>query len=328
MTVPMRMPERVVTDSAVATPVFGRFILQPLEEGYGTTIGNSLRRVLLSSIPGAAFCGLKIDGVLHEFQTMKGIVEDVAEIILNLKEIRFRLINKKATKVALSVKGPADFTAAMLGKASDEIEILNPNHHIATIASDGALHIELLIGRGKGYVPAEENKLVDKPIGMIAIDSIYTPIRNVKYIVEPTRVGQKTDYEKLILDITTDGSVTPEEALLQASGIMLDHIQLFVNFGAHMEEDAEALRKKAEFRRVREVLLTPVDKLGLSVRSYNCLKAANVKTISDLVRKQESDMLKFKNFGRKSLAELAQLIQERGLEFGMNVETYLIEESE
>ncbi len=327
MTVPMRMPERVVSDAAVATPVFGRFVLQPLEEGYGTTIGNSLRRVLLSSIPGAAFCGLKIDGVLHEFQTMKGIVEDVAEIILNIKEIRFKLINKKATKVELTVKGPADFTADMLGKASSEIEILNPDHHIATIASDGVMHIELLIGRGKGYVPSEENKLVDKPVGMIAIDAIYTPIRNVRYIVEPTRVGQKTDYERLILDITTDGSVTPEEALLQASGIMLDHIQLFVNFGAHMEEDAEALRKKADFRRIREVLLTPVDKLGLSVRSYNCLKAANVKTISDLVRKQESDMLKFKNFGRKSLAELAQLIQERGLEFGMNVEAYLSDET-
>jgi len=322
----MRMPERVQTDNASATPTFGKFVLQPLEEGYGTTIGNALRRVLLSSIPGAAFCGVKIDGVLHEFQTVKGVVEDVAEIILNLKEVRFRLINKKATKVALTIKGPADFTAAMLGKASDEIELLNPDHHIATIASEGELNIELLIGRGKGYVPAEENKLIDKPVGMIAIDAIYTPINNVRYIVEPTRVGQKTDYEKLTLEITTDGSVSPEESLLQASGILQDHIQLFLNFGAHAEEDAEAMRKKAEFRRIREVLLTPVDKLGLSVRSYNCLKAANIKTISDLVRRQEAEMLKFKNFGRKSLAELTQIVQERGLEFGMDVEPYLMEE--
>lgn len=327
MTVPMRMPERVQVDNSTLTSTFGRFVLQPLEEGYGTTIGNALRRVLLASIPGAAFAAIKVEGVLHEFQTVKGVVEDVAEIILNLKEVRFRLINKKATKVSLKFKGPADFMASDLMKGSDEIEILNPTHHIATLASDGELDMELRIGRGRGYSPAEENKIPDSPVGLIPIDAIYTPITNVRYIVEPTRVGQKTDYEKLTLEISTDGSVSPQEALLQASGILQDHIQLFLNFGSHVEEDVESARRKAETRRMREVLLTPVDKLGLSVRSYNCLKAANIRTISDLVRRQESEMLKFKNFGRKSLAELTQIVAEKGLEFGMDVETYLSEET-
>ncbi len=323
----MRMPERVQVDNASLTSTFGRFVLQPLEEGYGTTIGNALRRVLLASIPGSAFSAIKIEGVLHEFQTVKGVVEDVAEIILNIKEVRFRLLNKKATKVAMKIKGPAEFLAGDLMKGSDEIEILNPTHHIATLAQDGELDIELRIGRGRGYLPAEENKIADAPLGMIAIDAIYTPITNVRYIVEPTRVGQKTDYEKLTMEINTDGSVTPQEALLQASGILQDHIQLFLNFGTHVEEDVESARRKAEVRRMREVLLTPVDKLGLSVRSYNCLKAANIRTISDLVRRQESEMLKFKNFGRKSLAELTQIVQEKGLEFGMDVESYLTEET-
>lgn len=327
MTVPMRMPERVQVDNASLTSTYGRFVLQPLEEGYGTTIGNALRRVLLASIPGAAFSAIKVEGVLHEFQTVKGVVEDVAEIILNLKEVRFRLVNKKAVKVVLKIKGPAELLAGDLMKGSDEIEILNPTHHIATLAQDGELDMELRIGRGRGYSPAEENKIPDAPVGMIPIDAIYTPITNVRFIVEPTRVGQKTDYEKLTLEINTDGSVTPQEALLQASGILQDHIQLFLNFGTHVEEDVEAARRKAEVRRMREVLLTPVDKLGLSVRSYNCLKAANIRTISDLVRRQESEMLKFKNFGRKSLAELTQIVQEKGLEFGMDVESYLTEET-
>ncbi len=327
MTVPMRMPERVQVDNASLTSTFGRFMLQPLEEGYGTTIGNALRRVLLSSIPGSAFTGVKIEGVLHEFQTMKGVVEDVAEIILNLKEVRFRLVNKKAAKVSVKLKGPAELLAGDLMKGSEEIEILNPTHHIATLASDGELVMELTIGRGRGYVPSEENKLADAPVGHIAIDAIYTPIVNVRYIVEPTRVGQKTDYEKLTLEISTDGSVTPQEALLKASGILQDHIQLFLTFGSHVEEDVEAARRKAEVRRMREILLTPVEKLGLSVRSYNCLKAANIRTLSDLVRRNESEMLKFKNFGRKSLAELSQILQEKGLEFGMPVETYLTEET-
>jgi DNA-directed RNA polymerase subunit alpha len=327
MTVPMRMPERVQVDNSSLTSTFGRFVLQPLEEGFGTTIGNALRRVLLSSIPGSAFTGVKIEGVLHEFQTMKGVVEDVAEIILNLKEVRFRLVNKKATKITLKLKGPADLLAGDLMKGSDEIEILNPTHHIATLAIDGELDMELTVGRGRGYVPSEENKVPDAPVGHIAIDAIYTPIVNVRYIVEPTRVGQKTDYEKLTVEINTDGSVTPQEALLKASGILQDHIQLFLTFGSHVEEDVEAARRKAEVRRMREILLTPVEKLGLSVRSYNCLKAANIRTLSDLVRRNESEMLKFKNFGRKSLAELSQILVEKGLEFGMPVETYLTEET-
>jgi DNA-directed RNA polymerase subunit alpha len=320
----MQMPERVQLDEATRSETFGRFVLQPLEEGYGTTIGNAFRRVLLASIPGSAISAVRIDGVLHEFQTVEGITEDISEVVLNLKEIRLKQIDKKTNRITFKVTGPIDFTGRHIAEATDAFEILNPEHHIATLAEGVALNVELRIGRGKGYVPSEENRLPDQPVGMIAIDSIYTPVLNVRYLVEPTRVGQKTDYEKLTLEITTDGSISPEEALASAAKILRDHIQLFLNFDAQEAEVAqEEESKEAEVNRVRRILLTPVDELELSVRSHNCLKAANINTISDLVSRQESELLKFRNFGRKSLAELTSIIEDFGLTFGMDVDRYL-----
>jgi len=320
----MQMPERVQVDDSTRSETFGRFVLQPLEEGYGATIGNAFRRVLLASIPGCAISAVRIDGVLHEFQTIEGVSEDMAEIVLNLKEIRLKQLDKKATKISFTVTGSADFTGQDIQNATEDFEVLNPTHHVATLAEGVTLNVELRISRGKGYVPSEENYQADQPIGTIAIDSIFTPILNVRYQVEPTRVGQKTDYEKLTLEITTDGSITPEEALATAAKILRDHIQLFLNFDAEETQIAEEEEaQEAEVNRVRRILLTPVDELELSVRSHNCLKAANINTIADLVSRQENEMLKFRNFGRKSLAELTDIIDEFGLTFGMDVDKYL-----
>jgi DNA-directed RNA polymerase subunit alpha len=319
----MQMPERVQLDEGSRSSTFGRFVLQPLEEGYGTTIGNAFRRVLLASIPGSAITAMRMDGVLHEFQTVEGITEDVAEIVLNLKEIRLKQTDKKANRIQFTVSGPIDFTGRHIQEATDAFEILNPYHHIATLSEGVTLNVELRIGRGKGYVPSEENRQPDQPVGMIAIDSIFTPILNVRYLVEPTRVGQKTDYEKLTLEVTTDGSITPEEALATAAKILRDHIQLFLNFDAQEAEVAEEEEsKEAVVSRIRRILTTPVDELELSVRSHNCLKAANINTIADLVSRQESELLKFRNFGRKSLAELTSIIEDFGLTFGMDVDRY------
>lgn len=320
----MQMPERVQVEESSRNSTFGRFVLQPLEEGYGTTIGNAFRRVLLASIPGCAIAAVRIDGVLHEFQTVEGVTEDMAEIVLNLKEVRLRQIDKKATKISFTVTGPGDWTGVDIQKATNDFEVLNPEHHIATLAEGVTLSVELRMGRGKGYVPAEENFQADQPLGTMAIDSIFTPILNVRYLVEPTRVGQKTDYEKLTLEITTDGSITPEEALATAAKILRDHIQLFLNFDAEETQIAEQEEaQEAEAGRVRRILLTPVDELELSVRSHNCLKAANIHTIADLVSRQENELLKFRNFGRKSLAELTAIIDQFGLTFGMDVDRYL-----
>ncbi len=320
----MQMPERVQVDESTRSETFGRFVLQPLEEGYGATIGNAFRRVLLASIPGCAISAIRMDGVLHEFQTIPGVSEDMAEIVLNLKEIRLKQLDKKATKVSFTVTGPADFTGQDIQNATEDFEVLNPEHHIATLSEGVTLNVELRISRGKGYVPSEENFQPDQAIGTIAIDSIFTPIMNVRYQVEPTRVGQKTDYEKLTLEITTDGSITPEEALATAAKILRDHIQLFLNFDAEETQIAEEEEaQEAEVSRVRRILTTPVDELELSVRSHNCLKAANINTIADLVSRQENEMLKFRNFGRKSLAELTEIIEQFGLTFGMDVDKYL-----
>jgi DNA-directed RNA polymerase subunit alpha len=319
----LQMPESVELEESSYSSTFGRFIVQPLERGFGTTIGNALRRVLLSSLPGAAITMLKIDNVFHEFSTIPGVQEDVAEIILNLKEVRFKLINKKPDKVVLELQGPYEFKAGDIQNGTTDFEILNPDHHIATLNKGADLKVELRIGRGHGYVPAEENKLPDMPIGSIPIDAIYTPIKNVSYRVENTRVQQRTDYEKLILEVTTDGSVTPDDALTYAGKILRDHVNLFINFDIKPEVEEEPVEVDEEALRVRKLLRMPVDELELSVRSYNCLMAANIKTIGDLVRRDEQEMLKFRNFGRKSLQELTQILQEKGLRFGMDVDKYL-----
>ncbi len=321
----MQMPERVQVGET-STSNHGRFILQPLEGGYGTTIGNAFRRVLLSSIPGATIVAVRISGVLHEFQTIPGVTEDMCEIILNLKSVRLKMLDKKSTHVAFRLKGPHTFTAQDIQTASDQIEILNPDHYIATLAHDADIEIEIITGRGKGYVPAEENRNSDYPVNTIAIDSIFTPIKNVKNSVEPFRVGQKTDYERLTIDVETDGTITAEESMEQAAKILRDHIQLFINFETEEEPEAEDEAKDAESARIRRILNTAVDDLELSVRSHNCLKAANIRTLADLVRRQESDMLKFRNFGRKSLAELTEIVAQFNLSFGMDVDRYLTEE--
>lgn len=324
----LKMPEAVVLDETSYSNNFGRFFLQPLERGYGVTMGNSLRRVLLSSLSGAAITSVKFSGVLHEFTTIEGVVEDVSEIILNLKQVRLKLLNKKPNKIDISFSGEGEFTAADIQKHSNDIEVLNPELHIASLNKNAKFDIEIRAGRGKGYVPAAENIAPDQTIGVIPIDSIFTPIKNVKYDVENVRIGDKNDFEKLTLEIMTDGSITPDDALTQAAKILKEHIQLFINFDIEQEEEQASSAKDSEKERIRKILLTNVDDLELSVRSHNCLKAANIKNLAELVRKDESEMLKFRNFGRKSLAELMEIVETLGLEFGMDVEKYLKEETE
>lgn len=316
------MPEGVELEDESYSSTFGRFIIQPLERGFGTTIGNAFRRVLVSSLPGAAITMIRFEGIHHEFSTIPGVVEDVTEIILNLKEVRLKLINKKPDKVTVNLAGPGEFTAGDIQNGTTDFEVLNPDHHIATLSKGADLKLELRIGRGHGYVPAEDNKMPDQPIGAIPIDAIYTPIKNVSYRVENTRVQQRTDYEKLILEVTTDGSITPDDSLTYAGKILRDHINLFINFDIE-SEDEEPAEIDEEALRIRKLLKMPVDELELSVRSYNCLMAANIKSIGDLVRRDEQEMLKFRNFGRKSLQELTLILEEKGLRFGMDVDRYL-----
>ncbi len=320
----LTMPDAIELDESTYTDSYGRFIIQPLERGFGTTIGNALRRVLLSSLTGAAITSIKIDSVLHEFSTIQGVREDVSEIILNLKEVKIKLINKRPDKIYLNFKGSTEFHAREIGKNSNDFEILNPDKLIATMNDQTDFGMEIRIGRGRGYVTSEENKLIEQSIGTIPIDSIFSPVFSVKYSVEPTRVGQGIDYEKLIMEIETDGSVTPDDALTYAGKILKDHIQLFINFDVEPEEEEET-EINEETLLVRKLLKMSVDELELSVRSHNCLKAANIKTIGDLVAKDEHQMLKFRNFGRKSLTELTKILEERSLYFGMNVEQYLQE---
>ncbi|MFM8771205.1 MAG: DNA-directed RNA polymerase subunit alpha, partial [Candidatus Kapaibacterium sp.] len=307
------------------------FILNPLEEGYGTTMGNAFRRVLLSSIQGSAIVGVKISDVQHEFQTIPGVVEDMCEIILNLKEVRFRVVDPKApNRVSFRVRGQSVWTAQMIEDASaGALEVLDGGKKIATLSNDADFDVELRIGRGKGYVPSEEQNATDFPLGMLPIDAIYTPVKNVIFNVEPFRVGQKTDYERLVLDVSTDGSITAKEAVEHSAGILRSHIALLLGVnpsvgGSEAAEsvasDSEADRERA---RIRRILLQPVDELELSVRAHNCLKAANIKSLADLVGLQETDLLKFRNFGRKSLSELAEVVVQNGLQFGMNVDEFL-----
>ena len=317
----LQMPESIEIDEANYSNVFGRFVLQPLERGFGVTIGNSLRRILLSSLPGAAISMIRVDGVLHELSTIPGVVEDVAEMILNLKEVRFKLMTKRPEKFMVHLQGPRDFIAGDIQNGTTEFEILNPGRHIATLNKDANFDIEFRISRGHGYVPAEKNKQPDQPIGSIPIDAIYTPIKKVSYKIENTRVGDRTDYEKLILEVETDSSITPDDALTYAAKILKDHIQLFINFDIEPEEE-EPVEVDEEVLQIRKLLKMPVDELELSVRSYNCLMAANIKTIGDLVKRDEPEMLKFRNFGRKSLQELTKILEEKGLHFRFDTEKY------
>ena len=327
----MQMPDGMIVDE-MGSPFHATVTLNPLEEGYGVTIGNAFRRVLLSSIPGSAIVGVKISDVLHEFQTVPGLVEDMTEVILNLKEVRLRVLDKKMpNRISFRVKGGGVWTAADIASGSSEIEVLDPEKVIAHLADDADLDVELRIGRGKGYVPSEDHNTADYPVGMLPIDAIFTPIMHVIYTVEPFRVGQKTDYERLVLEVQTDGSLTAQEAVEQGAEILRQHVALFL--GASPQESVESAADAAtdseadrERQRIRRILVQPVDELELSVRAHNCLKAASIKTLSDLVALQETDLLKFRNFGRKSLAELTDVVYQNGLTFGMDVSPFLQDE--
>jgi DNA-directed RNA polymerase subunit alpha len=324
-------PDKIILQKA--NDFEAQFEFRPLEPGYGVTIGNALRRVLLNSLEGYAIVGVKIEGVEHEFATMKGISEDVVEIFLNLKQVRFKKIvdyEVANEKIILSLKNKTEFTAGMIGEATHSFQIMNPDLMICTLDSSSRMDIELTIGKGRGYVPAEDNKPKDAPLGYIPIDSIYTPIKNVKYTIENTRVEQRTDYEKLIMEVSTDGTIHPEEAVKQASRILIQHLMIITDENItfdNKEEKKEDLVDEQTLQ-LRKMLKTPLEDLDLSVRAFNCLKAAKINSLSELVQYEQEDLMKFRNFGQKSLAEIEQVLTERGLHFGMDLPKLGIDLSE
>ena len=309
------IPKRLEVDKETLTPTFGKFVAEPFEQGYGTTIGNALRRVLISSIDGAAVAGIKIDGVLHEFSAIDGVLEDVAQIVLNVKKLVLRYHGKEPKMVVIDVTKKGEVTARSI-QADETIEIINPDHHIATLTKDIKFHMEMEVARGRGYVSAERNKKEGASIGTIAVDSIFSPVNKVNFLVEETRVGQTTDFDRLILEVTTNGAMTPEEAMLYASNILQRHLDIFVNYGELPEEEEEEEEEDKEFL---EMIKKPITELELSVRSANCLEAASIKTIGDLIQKTEAQMLKYKNFGKKSLLEIQNILTSMNLQLGMNV---------
>ena len=318
-----QFPKRVTAEQDSYAPNYGRFVAEPLERGYGVTLGNVLRRVLLSSIEGAAVISIKIEGVSHEFSTIPGVLEDVPEIILNIKNIVLRSYSKAPKKISIKADGKKEILAKDI--ITDEtVEVINPDHHIATLTSkDAKLEIEMEVGRGRGFVPADANKREDMPIGVIAIDSIFTPVTRVAFQVENTRVGKRTDYDKLILDIHTNASIEPKEALIYAAKVMSKHLELFFTLGEIPEEEIEEL--SPEESSLYEKLKIPVSELELSVRSANCLREANIKLLADLVEKSEAEMLAYRNFGKKSLNEVMALIKTMNLGLGMKIDRSKLE---
>ena len=321
------MPEKVTMEKA--DDFHGLFTFKPLEPGFGVTIGNALRRILLSSLEGYAITGIKVPGILHEFSTVEGVVEDVSEMILNLKMVRFKKISDSVdTKIVIPIKGQKQFAAGDIANFTTSFEILNPESIICNLDEKADFEVELTIEKGRGYVPAEENKPTEQIFGYIPIDAIFTPIKNVKYYMENTRVEQKTDYEQLVLDIETDGSIHPENALKGAANILIQHFMLFSDQTMILESadlrEPEAVDE--EMLHMRKLLKTPLNDMDLSVRAYNFLKAADVRSLGDLVRLEISDMMKFRNFGKKSLAELEQLVAEKNLTFGMDLSKYKLDE--
>jgi DNA-directed RNA polymerase subunit alpha len=290
--------------------VYGKFIVEPLERGYGITLGNSLRRILLSSLPGVAVTSIKIDGVLHEFSTVPGVVEDVTEIILNIKELAATLYCEGQKVVYIDAEGEGPVTAGDI-KADSDVEILNPELHIATLNGDSRFYMELILNKGRGYVSAEKNKQAAQPIGIIPVDSIYTPVTKVNYTVENTRVGQVTDFDKLTMEVWTNGSIKPDEAISLGAKVMSEHLNLFVDLSDHAK-NAEIMVEKEETKK-EKVLEMTIEELDLSVRSYNCLKRAGINTVEDLTNKTEDDMMKVRNLGRKSLEEVLQKLKALGL---------------
>lgn len=314
------MPDRVEIDMDSLSDSYGKFICQPLERGYATTIGNSLRRILLSSIQGAAITSIKIEGALHELSSLPGIIEDVTEIILNLKEVRLKLNSAETQTVRVEKIGKGEVTAADIISAG-VVEVMNPDQHICTITgAEGKFIAEFEVKWGKGYIPAERNKSEDQVIGVIPIDAIFTPIRKVRMVVSQARVGQQTDYDKLTLEINTDGSVKPEDAVAYAAKILKEQMSVFINFDESMVEPEAPQEDDSVDSEINPYLSRPVDDLELSVRSANCLRNANIRFIGELVQRTENEMLKTKNFGRKSLNEIKQLLSEMGLGLGFKID--------
>jgi DNA-directed RNA polymerase subunit alpha len=315
-------PDKIVLQKA--NDFEAQFEFRPLEPGYGLTIGNALRRVLLSSLEGYAIVGIKIEGAEHEFATLKGVTEDVTEIVLNLKQVRFKKRvegDVNTEKITLSIKNQTEFTAGMIGDATQAFDVMNPMLLICTMDNTSKLDIEITIAKGRGYVPAEDNRVKDSVFGYIPIDSIHTPIKNVKYTIENTRVEQRTDFEKLLMEVNTDGTIHPEEAVKQASRILIQHLMIItdenITFDSKEEKKEDLVDEQT--LQLRKVLKTPLEDLDLSVRAFNCLKAAKINSLSELVQYEQEDLMKFRNFGQKSLSEIEQVLNERGLGFGMDL---------
>jgi DNA-directed RNA polymerase subunit alpha len=314
-----QIPMRVELEKETATPTYGKFTTEAFERGFGTTVGNSLRRVLLSSLTGAAVTTVRIEGVLHEFSTIPGVTEDVTGIILNIKNLRLKLHTDKPKTIRLRKKGPGEAKGSDIIHDADVV-ILTPDLHIATLDKEATLDIEMVVKSGRGYVPAERNKEEGLPIGVVAVDSIFSPVKRVNFLVENARVGRVTDYDKLVLEVWTDGSVTPQDALSTAAGILREHLDIFIHPEELTTPKAEA-RKEEGGREVNKNLFRSVNELELSVRAANCLKNANIKTIADLVQKTEMEMLKTKNFGKKSLNEIKEILAEMGLSLGIKLDS-------
>ena len=316
----MQMPKDLILDEKSSTEYYGKFFIEPLERGFGLTLGNTLRRVLLSSIQGASAVAVRIDGMLHEFSTIPGILEDVTEIVLNVKKIKFKLLGDEPKTITLTTAKKGEYKAEDIEIDAD-LEIVNPDLHLLTLSEDTKFRMEIEVDSGRGYVGADQNKKPGKPAGTIFLDTRFSPVIKVNYTVEDTRVGQKTDYDKLIIEVSTDGTIEPEEALTFSAKLIRDHLNIF----AGIDQEIEIMEEEEvdeEVLRIRNLLKMRVDELELSVRSSNCLHAANIVTLEDLVRKNESEMLKYRNFGRKSLNELNAILSELGLSFGMDVDKF------
>lgn len=316
----LQMPKGVAKDGANAES-FGRFVIEPLERGWGVTIGNALRRVLLSSLQGARVVAIRIEGAPHEFGTIPGVKEDITDIVLNIKQLRLKLNSDRDARLKLDVTGEGVVNASAI-EANPDVTILNPDLHIATLDKNASLSIEMRVTSGRGYLLGDELKRPEDPIGWIYLDTHFSPVTKVNVQVTDTRVGQKTDFNKLTLEIWTEGSITPEDALAYAAKLLVDHFEMFINFEGDLEQ-ADSPGNDGERERIASMLKMRVDELELSVRSSNCLRMANIHTIADLVRNTEQDMLKYKNFGRKSLVELSEVLQGLSLSFGFDVDRYL-----
>jgi DNA-directed RNA polymerase subunit alpha len=315
----LTMPKQISPDTDNSER-YGKFVIEPLERGFGVTLGNALRRVLLSSLQGGAITAVRIEGVLHEFSTLPGVIEDVTEIILNLKQVRLKLHGDGPRKGIVEINGKNEVRARDI-QVDAEVEVLNPDQHIASLNRDGDLRMEVEINGGRGYVSADQHSQQDRPIGVIPIDSMFSPVTKVNYNVEATRLGQRIDYDKLTIEVWTDGSILPQDAVAVAAKILRDHFQMFIHFEEPIEEEVEE-EIDEEVVRVRKLLEKSVEELELSVRSSNCLRAAEIKTIGDLVQKSEAEMLKYRNFGRKSLKEIQDILGEMGLHFGMDISRF------